>query len=1002
MGYLNNDGLNKVFTKLKSQLDLKQDVLQVCYTNTSMATPTEDTVITLTKFATITNSASGILYINDISSYSDTAMSFNSGIFYRVEYTPSDSQKFKAKLETFFSSGEYTSGIVGEIGAPVIGFPSSNGNSYDLYICPVVADECYHCQIINFSYSENDSIELLSNQPYWYLNESDTSTITDVSVPLDKSYTRYAYYSNRANLAQNATHASDAGALRNAGTALIDQGSSIKPVFFESGKPVACDYFLEQSVPADAVFAKGNASSNADGLMSSGDWVKLHNTIEDNSYGRCLSVNTRMVYSKHATGSVAAGNNIVASGDNSISIGSETIASGINSQAFGLGSKADGVMSTAFGGGKAKQEYGFACGLGTISNAQAQMARGKYNIEDTENKYVDIVGKGLASNNRSNAYTLDYQGNGCFAGSVYVGGATISTGSKLATEEYVDSKGVPSHTHTKDDITSVNASAITGVIDSSNLPSYVDDVLEYANKSSFPATGESGKIYVDKANNLTYRWGGTDYVEISPSIALGETSSTAYRGDRGKAAYEHAASDEGVQLASGLYKITTGTEGHITAGTAVSKDDITALGIPAQDTTYSNATEDAAGLMSAADKKALDGKMNSAYPNGTGSFSMNRKANTTTGQFSFAEGYNCAASGEFSHAEGRESQSTSTCSHAEGYGTQATENTAHAENYYSVASGKHSHAEGNNSTASGLSSHAEGQGTTANSRAQHVQGEYNIKDTAGGEERGTYVHIVGNGTSSKHSNAHTLDWDGNAWYAGDVYVGGANQAAGSKLATESFVNTATDGFVPDTRTVNGKALSSDITLAKADFGLGNVDNTADANKNVLSASKWTTARTLTIGNKGNTVDGSGNVSWSLSDIGAAASNHNHNASYFALASTNNATGSQWLNNSTIDGGDFTSSSTLYGYSFGFKDKNSNTIGQIRTIQATNLLTEVEARRTVGSNTYYNYLRVGLSKTGEQLYQLSSPSAFRSAIGITSGTAAPASSGTAGSIYIQYS
>ncbi len=74
-----------------------------------------------------------------------------------------------------------------------------------------------------------------------------------------------------------------------------------------------------------------------------------------------------------------------------------------------------------------------------------------------------------------------------------------------------------------------------GKVPASQLPSYVDDVLEYADRSSFPQTGETGKIYVDKSTNITWRWGGSDYVEISPSLALGETSSTAYAGDKGKA-----------------------------------------------------------------------------------------------------------------------------------------------------------------------------------------------------------------------------------------------------------------------------------------------------------------------------------------------------------------------------------------------------------------------------------------------------------------------------------
>ena len=79
-----------------------------------------------------------------------------------------------------------------------------------------------------------------------------------------------------------------------------------------------------------------------------------------------------------------------------------------------------------------------------------------------------------------------------------------------------------------------------GVVPSSQLPSYVDDVLEYPSPGDFPSTGEEGKIYVTKDTNLTYRWSGTGYVEISKSLALGETSSTAYRGDRGKAAYDHS------------------------------------------------------------------------------------------------------------------------------------------------------------------------------------------------------------------------------------------------------------------------------------------------------------------------------------------------------------------------------------------------------------------------------------------------------------------------------
>ena len=128
--------------------------------------------------------------------------------------------------------------------------------------------------------------------------------------------------------------------------------------------------------------------------------------------------------------------------------------------------------------------------------------------------------------------------------------------------------------------------------------------------------------------------------------------------------------------------------------------------------------------------------MDKSNPTGAGSFSLNRKADTTIGSYSFAEGYRTTASGGDSHAEG----------------------------YRTTASGNDSHAEGYITTASGEASHAEGYYTKASSMHQHVHGKYNIEDTSD-----TYAHIVGNGTDDNtRSNAHTLDWSGNAWYAGIV------------------------------------------------------------------------------------------------------------------------------------------------------------------------------------------------------------------------------------------
>jgi hypothetical protein len=81
-----------------------------------------------------------------------------------------------------------------------------------------------------------------------------------------------------------------------------------------------------------------------------------------------------------------------------------------------------------------------------------------------------------------------------------------------------------------------------GFVLNSQLPSYVDDVLEFANLASFPVTGESGKIYIAIDTNITYRWSGTVYAPIGSDLALGETALTAYRGDRGKIGYDHSQS----------------------------------------------------------------------------------------------------------------------------------------------------------------------------------------------------------------------------------------------------------------------------------------------------------------------------------------------------------------------------------------------------------------------------------------------------------------------------
>ena len=167
------------------------------------------------------------------------------------------------------------------------------------------------------------------------------------------------------------------------------------------------------------------------------------------------------------------------------------------------------------------------------------------------------------------------------------------------------------------------------------------------------------------------------------------------------------------------------------------------------------------------------------------------------GKNSFSGGEGTLASGSASHTEGYYTLAQGDYSHAEGSISIASGEAAHAEGGGSVAVGKNSHAEGTNCRASGEASHAEGKGTDANS-GQHVQGKYNVEDRLG-----NYAHIVGNGTNiDTKSNAHTLDWSGNAWFAGDVYAGstsGTNKDDGSKkLATEEYVDSKATTITVDT------------------------------------------------------------------------------------------------------------------------------------------------------------------------------------------------------------
>lgn len=183
----------------------------------------------------------------------------------------------------------------------------------------------------------------------------------------------------------------------------------------------------------------------------------------------------------------------------------------------------------------------------------------------------------------------------------------------------------------------------TGKVPAAQLPSYVDDVLEFSTKAQFPQTGETGKIYVAKDTNLTYRWTGTQYLEISQSLALGETPSTAYPGDKGKANRD-ALNSMPTKLTSYLTPTTSTGELVKINYKYAAKDGLNYGPLQDDNIDIPSATTTNAGAMSAIDKGRLDDLYNEfgsiqnpgdkldSLPNNlvTGVDATSRNANTVT------------------------------------------------------------------------------------------------------------------------------------------------------------------------------------------------------------------------------------------------------------------------------------------------------------------------------------------------------------------------------------
>ena len=441
----------------------------------------------------------------------------------------------------------------------------------------------------------------------------------------------------------------------------------------------------------------------------------------------------------------AEGRNSIAKGDNSHAEGLGTHSQGDNSHAEGCGTQSTGSRSHAEGfNTTARNDDSHAEGLGTITGGGAQHVQGKWN-EAMGGNYAHVVGNGSDEHHRTNAHTLDWKGNAWFAGEVTIG----SNNTKLVSETELASLKIPLKSG-----------------DASNSLVQGDSVSNWN-----PNNSEANTKIVEYTTNRTVNENGLAIqIDDEGKIIAGAFGS-------GSVAFgTKAQALGGKSFAEGSKTVAFANNSHAEGNSTFAVD---------QNTHAEGYKTTALGYNSHAEGKDTIAQGKNSHAEG----------NTTEaiGDNAHAEGYNTDAIGENSHAEGMLSKSTQKYSHAEGYNTQTQGECAHSEGKDTIAKGYNSHAEGNTTEAIGENTHAEGyrtqalgymshtegQGTISQGRSQHVQGEYNIIDNDVGSTwspytyRSKYAHIVGNGTDDNNrSNAHTLDWEGNAWFAGTVTAEG--------------------------------------------------------------------------------------------------------------------------------------------------------------------------------------------------------------------------------------
>lgn len=521
---------------------------------------------------------------------------------------------------------------------------------------------------------------------------------------------------------------------------------------------------------------------------------------------------------------IATGECSHAEGD-SVATGDYAHGEGADSHARGFASHSEGYMVVAEGGcshvegwgtyakgdkshaeGYDTATYGVnshAEGNSTIASSDNQHVQGKFNIEDTENKYAHIVGNGTKNSARSNAHTLDWDGNAWFQGNVSING-TPTNDNDLVTKKYVDHDLVINSLDNGEwfRISKDNTDLISTGHASFTVPDNLDLPTSYCNDTKLMAEFKGKQEnFVASQYSMTQGKMLQCLLPIDNSICLGIMMQNSHPNDGAEDGAFDDFTIEVMFMNPNTFETIVPPQGLLTEDIVLVKsyqyfnDNFTRNNI-AFANSLANLNSEASGINSI----AVGGSC------------------TATGNMSAAFGKWSEASGFVSFAAG-EGNATGDFSHAVNSGTASGEY-SHAVNK-AYATGESSHAE-NNGNAHGLYSHAEGYATVAYGENQHVQGRLNIAD-----DENKYAHIVGNGTKGAswndpdtRSNAHTLDWEGNAWYQGQVQ--GTNLPHDTRVFEETELTF--DGNTEGKETVPIEDPDAPVSLSNVDSKLSTLSS----------------------------------------------------------------------------------------------------------------------------------------------------------------------------------